>query len=107
MRNPVTMVHVGGWWRFMAEIEMSDAAATALENLYDANDPMADAVDQWLDAIERDPGAAAVRRHRIRPGKVWAIVVRDPRGLEDWIILWELDASGPIVHYLGINTLVK
>jgi hypothetical protein len=91
----------------MTEIQMADAAAAALEGLYDANDPMAEAVDQWLDAIERDPGAAAVKRHRIRPGKVWAIVVRDPRGQEDWMILWEQEDSGPVVHYLGVNTLVR
>ncbi|HEY5857100.1 MAG TPA: hypothetical protein VIW24_24450 [Aldersonia sp.] len=88
----------------MAEVKMSAAAADALETLYDSNDPLAELVDRWLDALERNPGAAAVKRRLIRPGKVYAIAIHNPRG-DDWLILWEHIDNNPVVHYLGPNTL--
>jgi len=36
---------------------------------------------------------------------VWAITVRDPRGTQDWLILWELDGEVAVVQYIGVDVL--
>ena len=89
----------------MASMELSAAAYAALEALEAVNDPIADRIDGWLDAIEADPKQRALRRRLIRPDRVWATTVRDPRGTQDWLILWELDGEVAVVQYIGVDVL--
>lgn len=90
----------------MTEVEFDDQAHETLVALYDSDPGLADAVDAIVDAIERDPGAAEVRRHLIRPGKVFALRVRHPRGQDDYMLLWSLENDVPTVLHIGPNTLL-
>lgn len=60
---------------------------------------LADRLDHWLDRLEEDHTAAAVRRHRLRSPGLWAIVVAAEGA--DWVILWDLDADDVRVRYVG------
>ncbi len=67
-----------------------------------------DRLDEVLDQLERDPGAATVRQHRFVDPPVWCVVV--PAAGEDWAVLWDLDsetedAPTVIVHYIGVADL--
>jgi hypothetical protein len=62
-----------------------------------------DAIDDAVDALEADPGAAAVRR-RSFGGGLWGIPVRDRT--EDWLIIWEHDPGAGdviVIRYLGAD----
>ncbi len=62
-----------------------------------------DAVDDAIDALEADPGAAAVRRRSFGDG-LWGIPVRDRT--EDWLIIWEYDPDADhviVIRYLGAD----
>jgi hypothetical protein len=62
-----------------------------------------DAVDNAIDALEADSGAAAVRRRSFGDGP-WGIPVRDRT--EDWLIIREYDPDADIViviRYLGAD----
>lgn len=76
-------------------------ADEALAALHAADPVTARRVEQTLDLIETDPGAAAVRRRALRPVGLWMLIV--PRGTDkdDLAILWELDGDDPVVRYLG------
>lgn len=89
----------------MAGIEFDEQPYEALNGLYSSGDPLGEVVDGWLDAIERNPRSAEVRKRLIRPGQVWAVSVRDPRGQQDWMLLWGLDGDTPVVRYLGPERL--
>ena len=43
-----------------------------------------------IDALEKDPGSAAVRRRSFSDG-LWGIPVRDRT--ENWLIIWERDPA--------------
>lgn len=87
------------------EIALDEQPYEALAQLYDTNDPIANVVDRWLDLIEADPGAKAVRPRLIRPGAVWAISITIPGISEKWLLLWALDDTTPRVRYLGPDRL--
>jgi hypothetical protein len=80
--------------------EEADRTLTALDA-----DPtraqLAERVNEVLDALERDPGSATLRRHRFQIG-VWGVVVSGSG--DDWIVLWEphptLD-DAVIIQYIG------
>lgn len=62
-----------------------------------------DAIDDSIDALEVDPGSAAVRRRSFGDG-LWGIPVRDRT--DDWLIVWERDAADAdliIIRYLGAD----
>jgi hypothetical protein len=62
-----------------------------------------DAVDDAIDALEADPGAAPVRRGSFGDG-LWGIPVRDRNG--DWLIIWEYDPDADdviVIRYLGAD----
>jgi len=76
-------------------------ADDALAALHATDPATAQRVEQTLDLIETDPGAAAVRRRALRPVGLRMLIV--PRGTDegDLAILWELDGDDPVVRYLG------
>jgi hypothetical protein len=76
-----------------------------LVRLYDAQPALAERIDDWLDQIEAKPADATVRRRLIRPGSLWAITVADPAGVQDYLILWDLDGETPVIRYLGPDVL--
>lgn len=84
-------------------LEMDPEPHAQLVRLYDANPALAARIDEWLDRIEADSAAAAVRRRLIRPGRLWAITIADPDG--DYPILWDLDGATPVIRYLGPDLL--
>jgi hypothetical protein len=62
-----------------------------------------DAIDDAIDALENDPGDAAVRRRCFGDG-LWGIPVRDRT--EDWLIIWERDPAADNLianRYLGTD----
>jgi hypothetical protein len=62
-----------------------------------------DAIDDAIDALEADPGAATVRRRSFGDG-LWGIPVRDRT--EDWLIIWEHDPDADdliVIRYLGTD----
>jgi hypothetical protein len=62
-----------------------------------------DAIDDAIDALEADPGSAAVRRRSFGDG-LWGIPVRDRT--DDWLIIWERDPAAEdliVVRYLGTD----
>lgn len=75
-----------------------------LQRLYAASDRatsrLADRVDVWLDKLEGDPGTADVRKHRLRPPGLWAILIAVDDGA-DWALLWDLDGGDVVIRYLG------
>lgn len=89
----------------MAHVALDEQPYEVLTKLYDSNDPIADVVDRWLDLIEADPGAKAVRPRLIRPGAVWAIMFAIPGVDENWMLLWALYGDTPRVRFLGPNRL--
>jgi hypothetical protein len=61
-----------------------------------------DAIDA-MDALEADPGSAALRRRSFGDG-LWGIPVRDRTS--DWLIIWERDPGADnlvVVRYLGAD----
>lgn len=61
------------------------------------------AIDDAIDALEADPGSAAVRRRSFGDG-LWGIPVRDRT--DDWLIIWERDPAAEdliVVRYLGTD----
>jgi hypothetical protein len=88
----------------VADLELDPAALAALEKLYATDAGAADVVDDWLDALEADPGQARVRRRRLRPPGLWYIPFR-LTATGDWMILWELEGDVVVVRYLGPNLL--
>ena len=62
-----------------------------------------DAIDDAIDALENDPGDAAVRRRSFGDG-LWGIPVRDRT--QDWLIIWERDPAADdliAIRYLGTD----
>jgi hypothetical protein len=62
-----------------------------------------DAIDDAIDALEDDPGSAAVRRRSFGSG-LWGILVRDRT--DDWLIIWERDPAASdliVIRYLGAD----
>jgi hypothetical protein len=62
-----------------------------------------DAIDDAIDALEADPGSAALRRRSFGDG-LWGIPVRDRTS--DWLIIWERDPAADnlvVVRYLGAD----
>jgi hypothetical protein len=88
----------------VADLKLAPEALAALEKLYETDPEAADAVDEWLDALEADPGQARVRRRHLRPPGLWYIPFRRT-AMEDWMILWELDGDVVVIRYLGPNVL--
>jgi hypothetical protein len=86
-------------------LEMDPEAHDMLVQVYDPDRALAARVDDWLDRIEADSSAGAVRRRLIRPGQIWAITVPDPGDGNDFLILWDLDGDVPVVRYLGPDVL--
>lgn len=89
----------------MTDIDFQQEAFDALDALYDSHPELYDAIDAVLEDIERDPSAAATRKRLIRPGRVFGIRVRDPRGPEDYMVLWSLEDGVPTVLHIGLNVL--
>lgn len=87
------------------EVTLDEQPYEALTQLYESNNSVADVVDRWLDLIEADPGAKAVRPRLIRPGAVWAIIFAVPGNDDKWLLLWELDGDTPRVRFLGPDRL--
>ena len=76
-------------------------AYAALEKAGSAQ--LLDAIDDAIDALEADPGSAAVRRRSFSDG-LWGIPVRDRT--DDWLIIWERDPAADnlvVVRYLGTD----
>ena len=88
----------------MADLELDPEAFAALEKLYATDPAAADVVDEWLDALQADPGQARVRRRHLRPPGLWYIPFR-LTATEDWMILWQLEGDVVVVRYLGPNLL--
>ncbi len=88
----------------MADLELDPEALAALEQLYATDPAAADVVDEWLDALQADPGQARVRRRRLRTPGLWYIPFR-LTATDDWMILWQLDGEVVVVRYLGPNLL--
>jgi hypothetical protein len=88
----------------MASVELDPQALQAYAILEKAGaDMLLDAIDDALDALEADPGSAAVRRRSFGDG-LWGISVRDRT--DDYLIIWEPDPSEDdlvVVRYLGID----
>ena len=78
-----------------------------LLRLYEVQPALADRIDDWLDRIEANPSDAGVRRRLIRPGSVWVIAVADTVGGEDYLILWDLDETTPVIRYIGPDILKR
>ncbi|MGY2066196.1 hypothetical protein [Blastococcus sp. SYSU DS0619] len=90
----------------MNPLELDPEPAEVFDRLHHTDPATARRVDAWFDRIEADPGASAVRRRLIRPGRAWMIVVQraDPTNTDDLAILWDLDGATPVVRYLGPAT---
>lgn len=76
-------------------------AYKAMHRLYISSDRESRAIYRRarsiLDSLEADPGAAAMRRYRIKDYWLIRIPVLDGA---DWILLWQME-SEPVVRYLG------
>lgn len=62
---------------------------------------LSERVEDVLDALERDPGRAELRRHRFVTG-LWGVIVAADG--EEWIVLWapHLTMEDAImIHYVG------
>jgi hypothetical protein len=88
----------------MATVELDPEAYEALLRLYESDPRGGDVVDGWLDALEADPGQAAVRRRRLGPPDLWYIPFH-LSGTADWMILWELQGETVVIRHLGPNVL--
>lgn len=88
----------------MATVEFDPQPMQAYTSLDKAGAAaLLNAVDDAIDALEADPGAAAVRRRSFRDG-LWGVPVRDRT--EDWLIIWEYDPDGDdliVIRYLGAD----
>ena len=85
-------------------MELDPRPYDTLERLY-ASDPRgSDVVDARLDALEKDPGQAVVRRRHLRPPGLWYIPFR-LSAAEDWMILWEQVDDTVVVRHLGPDVL--
>jgi hypothetical protein len=86
----------------MATVEFDPQPLQAYAGLDKAGSAaLLDAVDDAVDALEADPGAAAVRR-RSFGGGLWGILVRDRA--EDWLIIFEHVPAADdviVIRYLG------
>lgn len=85
----------------MADLSLTPDADDSYWNIVNTDPALADAVDVWLDQIEDDPGAAAVRRHRLSRPDLWMITVRLPGRTQDAMILWDIEDGAPVVRYIG------
>jgi len=88
----------------VADLKLAPEALATLEKLYATDPEAADVVDEWLDALEADPGQARVRRRHLRPPGLWYILFR-LTAKDDWMILWEFDGEVVVIRYLGPNVL--
>jgi len=62
---------------------------------------LAERIEAVLDALERDPGRAELRRHRFMIG-LWGVVVAADG--DEWVVLWESHPTiddAIIIHYVG------
>ena len=88
----------------MARVEFDPQPLQAYANLEKAGaESLLDAVDDAIDALETDPGNAAVRRRSFGDG-LWGITVRDRS--EDWLIIWERDPAAEdlvVIRCLGAD----
>jgi hypothetical protein len=88
----------------MATVEFDPQPLQAYASLDKAGAAaLLDVVDDAIDALEADPGAAAVRRRSFGDG-LWGIPVRDRT--EDWLIIWEHDPDADdviVIRYLGAD----
>ena len=75
----------------MAEVKFSPAALRAYAGLEKAGcEPLLDAIDDAVDALEADPSSAPCHR-RSFAGGLWGMPVRDRS--DDWLIVWEHDQA--------------
>jgi hypothetical protein len=88
----------------MARVEFDPQPSQAYAALEKAGaEILLDAIDDAIDALETDPGTAAVRRRSFSDG-LWGIPVRDRT--DDWLIIWERDPAADdliVVRYLGAD----
>lgn len=90
-----------------AEMTVTTSAEDYLDELYRRDPRTAERVDAKLNEIENDPTAAPARRHRIRPGSVWAVLVRGVGDTDDQMILWEITGDNAVlVVHIGPNILL-
>ena len=80
-------------------LELDPEAADELARLWDTEPDTARRVEDVLDRIEANLGAADVRRRLLRPPGLWMLTVRRHTGL-DVVILWDLDGDVPVVRVL-------
>ncbi|MCL2091450.1 MAG: hypothetical protein FWH11_09580 [Micrococcales bacterium] len=84
-----------------SELGLDPVASDFLDDLHRLHSSAADRVEDALDALEADPGAAEHRRHRlVLPGDgrtVWGFVA------SGHMILWRETDQAP--HVLHINTI--
>lgn len=66
----------------------------------EASGSLARRIEDWLDRLEQDPGAAIVRQRRPAEAGVWAITVRQIAG-DDWAIVWDSDGADIDVRHIG------
>ena len=77
-------------------LKITPEADAALNALYErGQEHLLNRLEDALDRLAQDPGAADVRRRRIQPAGVWAITVAD------WVILWKQDGDTTVVQYVG------
>ena len=81
-------------------VELDPEPFEELERLHRVDARVAERVERVLDLIEADPGAAVVRRRRIRPPGLWMVTI-DLDDRDDLMLLWDLDGETPVVRHLG------
>lgn len=76
-------------------------AAAAYERLGRPGDAqLIDALDEALDLLEADAGDKRCRARSFSRGR-WGIAIRGRD--EDWLIIWDEDAEGTVVRYIGLD----
>jgi hypothetical protein len=82
----------------------STAATACLRRLGEGGSgQLLDAIDDAIDALEADPGSAAVRRRSFGSG-LWGIPVRDRT--DGWLIIRERDPTASdliVIRYVGTD----
>ncbi|MFD0854611.1 hypothetical protein ACFQ07_20405 [Actinomadura adrarensis] len=88
----------------MAILDFSPDAFSAYQGLADTptRGVLLDRIDEVLDLLEKNPGQQRLRRHRLNPPGVWAVLVHAHD--ETWAILWAQRPEDPdavMIEYLG------
>lgn len=88
---------------------MLDEADDAMNKLHASNPAMCDRIEDIFDEMTEDPtDQRHTRRSKyLRPPGMFAYIVRDPTGGDDWCFLWRVISTddGPelAIYYVGPN----